>query len=150
VIQPKLFRTNLGAMRGLEYAQQVEISVDGARVHLATFGGDDDFRASLKNPTLAGDDVDGRLRVRLKLTPAGTTSASRSSKRAATQNSWRLQPFLRSSHDTFEPTGYPHLDSFTVTGPTIPTAPGDTPSRRGSSRASPLRPRRKKPAPGRS
>jgi len=67
VIQPRLFRTNLGAMRGLEYAQQIEILVDGARVHLASFGGDDDFKASLKNPTLAGDDVDNRGRVRLKL-----------------------------------------------------------------------------------
>ena len=36
VIQPKLFRTNLGAMRGLEYPHQIEITVDGARVHLAT------------------------------------------------------------------------------------------------------------------
>ena len=36
VIQPRLFRTNLGAMRGLEYPHQLEITVDGARVHLAT------------------------------------------------------------------------------------------------------------------
>jgi hypothetical protein len=60
VIQPRLFRTNLGAMRGLEYPHQLEITVDGARVHLASFGGDDDFKASLRNPTLAGDDVENR------------------------------------------------------------------------------------------
>src|SRR4029077_15385677 len=40
--QVKLFRTNLGTMRGLEFPHQLEISVDGARVHLASFGGDTD------------------------------------------------------------------------------------------------------------
>ena len=33
--QVRLFRTNLGTMRGLEYPHQLEISVDGERVHLA-------------------------------------------------------------------------------------------------------------------
>src|SRR5262249_37897440 len=40
VFQVKLFRTNLGTMRGLEYPHQLEITVDGERVHLASFGGD--------------------------------------------------------------------------------------------------------------
>src|SRR5437867_5183354 len=35
--QVKLFRTNLGTTRGLEYRHQLEIAVDGERVHLATF-----------------------------------------------------------------------------------------------------------------
>ena len=125
-----LFRTNLGAMRGLDAPHQLEITVDGARVQLATFGGDEDFRASLRNPTLAGDDVD---------TPgAGAGEAHRRPhtigvafiEKPAAQNSWRLQPFVRSSHDTFDPTGYPHLDVFSVTGPYNATGSGDTPSRR--------------------
>ena len=41
-------------MRGLEYPHQLEITVDGARVHLASFGGDEDFKASLKNPDAGG------------------------------------------------------------------------------------------------
>jgi mono/diheme cytochrome c family protein len=130
VIQPRLFRTNLGAMRGLEYPQQIEISVDGARVHVAAFGGDEDFKASLKNPTLAGDDVENRGRARVKLTAGPHDIGVAFVARAPVQNSWRLQPFIRSSHDTFDPTGYPHVDSFTVTGPYNPTGPGDTPSRR--------------------
>jgi hypothetical protein len=130
VIQPRLFRTNLGAMRGLEYPHQLEITVDGARVHLASFGGDDDFKASLRNPTLAGDDVDGRARTRVKLTAGPHTIGVAFIEKPASQNSWRLQPFVRSSHDTFDPTGYPHLDVFSVTGPYNPSGPGDTPSRR--------------------
>jgi hypothetical protein len=130
VIQAKLFRTNLGAMRGLEYPHQIEVTVDGARVHLASFGGDADFKASLANPTVAGDDVDARTRVRVKL-PAGPHEIGVAFiERAPAQNSWRLQPFIRSSHDTFDPTGYPHIDVFTVTGPYDATGPGDTPSRR--------------------
>ena len=31
----RLFRTNLGTMRGLEFPHQLEITVDGTRVHLA-------------------------------------------------------------------------------------------------------------------
>jgi hypothetical protein len=130
VIQPRLFRTNLGAMRGLEYAHQLEITVDGARVHLASFGGDEDFKASLKNPTLAGDDVEARSRARVKLTAGPHTIGVAFIEKTAAQNSWRLQPFLRSSHDTFDPTGYPHIDVFSVTGPYNPTGSGDTPSRR--------------------
>jgi hypothetical protein len=130
VIQPRLFRTNLGAMRGLEYPHQLEITVDGARVHLATFGGDEDFKASLRNPTLAGDDVENRSRVRVTLTAGPHTVGVAFIEKPAAQNSWRLQPFIRSSHDTFDPTGYPHVDVFSVTGPYNPTGPGDTPSRR--------------------
>ncbi len=65
VITVRLFRTNLGAMRGLENPHQLEVSVDGQRVHLAAFGGEADFKASLQNPTAAGDDVDGRFTVRV-------------------------------------------------------------------------------------
>ena len=50
VIQPRLFRTNLGAMRGLEYPHQLEITVDGARVHLSTFGGDRGFQGLAPEP----------------------------------------------------------------------------------------------------
>jgi hypothetical protein len=130
VIQPRLFRTNLGAMRGLEYEHQIEISVDGARVHLGTFGGDEDFKASLRNPTLAGDDVEARARAKVRLTAGPHTIGVAFIEKTAAQNSWRLQPFLRSSHDTFDPTGYPHLDVFSVTGPYNAAGPGDTPSRR--------------------
>ena len=130
VIQPRLFRTNLGAMRGLEYEHQIEISVDGARVHLAAFGGDEDFKASLRNPTLAGDDVEARARAKVRLTAGPHTIGVAFIEKTAAQNSWRLQPFLRSSHDTFDPTGYPHIDVFSVTGPYDASGPGDTPSRR--------------------
>ena len=44
----KLFRTNLGVVRGLEYEHQLEYTVDGERLHLSRVGGEEDFRANLK------------------------------------------------------------------------------------------------------
>ena len=65
--QVRLFRTNLGTTRGLEYPHQLEISVDGERVHLASFGGDKEIAASSDNPTTTGDAVDGRFTARVPL-----------------------------------------------------------------------------------
>jgi mono/diheme cytochrome c family protein len=93
VIQVKLMRTNTGAVRGLEWPRQLEILVDGRRVHLAGFGGDADLRALYHNPTLASDDIDARLKVRVRL-PAGPHqigAAFLKKTNAASVN--RLQPF---------------------------------------------------------
>jgi hypothetical protein len=129
LISVKYFRTNLGAMRGLEYRHQIEITVDGQRVHLGTFGGDDDFKAALQNPTMAADSAEARSQVRVAL-KAGPRSIGVAFLRESGENTLRLQPFIRSSNDTLDPTGHAHIDSFTVTGPFDPTGPGDTPSRR--------------------
>jgi hypothetical protein len=129
LIQVKYFRTNLGAMRGLEYPHQIEITVDGARVHLGSFGGDEDFKAALENITLAADSAEARSEVRVPLN-AGPHDIGVAFLQEPGENTVRLQPFIRSSNDTLDPTGHAHIDRFTVTGPFDPTGPGDTPSRR--------------------
>jgi hypothetical protein len=131
VLQPTLFRTNLGAMRGLEYPNTLEITVDGERVHLGEFGGDADFKANLENITAAADAVEARFNKRLHLKAGPHEIGVAFLERSATQNTLRLQSFIRSSNDTLDPAGHPHLLTFTVTGPFNPTGPGDTPSRRG-------------------
>ena len=129
LLQTKLFRTNLGAMRGLEYAHQLEITVDGERKHVASFGGEADFKAALENITEAADAVDARFTIRLPL-KAGPHAIGVAFLEARSENTLRLQPFLRSSNDTLDPAGQPHIDTFTITGPFQATGPGDTPSRR--------------------
>jgi hypothetical protein len=129
-LQVRLFRTNLSAMRGLEYPHRLEITVDGERVHLASFGGEADFVASQMNPTLAGDAVDARLRVRLSLKAGPRSIGAAFLQRSAAQDSLQLRPFLRSSADTVDATGRPHVDTLTISGPFKATGPGDTPSRR--------------------
>jgi mono/diheme cytochrome c family protein len=126
----RLFRTNLGVVRGLEYDHQLEYSVDGQRVHLSQVGGDDDFKANLKNMTKAGDEVEARAQFKMPLKAGPHTIAVAFLERSAAPNPLRLQPFVRSSNDTLDTIGHPHLDTFTLTGPFAPTGPGDTPSRR--------------------
>jgi cytochrome c551/c552 len=130
VLQPKYFRTNLGVLRGLEYPNQCETTVDGRRVHLASFGGDADFKANLINMTTAADAVEARCAVRVKLTAGPHVITAAFLRGSSSENSVRLQPFIRSSNDTLDPAGHPHLDSFVITGPYNPTGSGDTPSRR--------------------
>ena len=129
VIKAKLFRTNLGAMRGLELPNQFEVTVDGERVHLVNVGGEKDHLAHLANPTVAGDEIDNRLTVRVKL-KAGPHTIAVAWVQNSAQPPWKLQPFIRSSIDTIDMTGRPHIDRFAITGPFNATGPGDTPSRR--------------------
>jgi mono/diheme cytochrome c family protein len=129
-IQVKLYRTNLGAMRGLELPHQLEISVDGARVHTASFGGDADFKASLANITAAADAVDARFTVQIPLKAGPRSIGIAFLEESPAQGGLRLQPFIRSSNDTLDATGHPHVERVIVTGPFNATGPGDTPSRR--------------------
>ena len=128
--QVKLFRTNLGTMRGLEYPHQLEISVDGQRVHLATFGGDKEITASSENPTTTGDEVDGRFSVRLPLKAGPRRIGVAFLEKTHALNTRRLQNYARSSSDTIDFSGLPHIDEVLLSGPFNPTGPGDTPSRR--------------------
>jgi hypothetical protein len=130
IVQPRLFRTSLGVTRGLEYPHRLEISVDGERVHLASFGGDVDFRASLANSTKLADEVDARLRVRLSLRAGPHAIAVAFLEKSGALGTSRLQPFVRSSTDPIDHAGVPHLDTLLVTGPFDARGSGDSPSRR--------------------
>ena len=130
VFQAKLFRTNLNIVRGLEYAHQVEVAIDGARVYLATIGGRDDLESLFDKPTDTGDAVDARLRVRVPVTAGPHDVSVAFVEDPPVAEPLRLQPFLRSSIDNFDWAGRPHIQTFTITGPFNATGPGDTPSRR--------------------
>jgi hypothetical protein len=128
--QVRLFRTNLGTMRGLEYPHQLEISVNGERVHLASFGGDKEIIASSDNPTITGDDVDGRFTVRVPLKAGPAKIGVAFLEKTHALNTRRLQSYVRSSADTIDFSGNPHIDEVILTGPFNVTGVGDTPSRR--------------------
>jgi hypothetical protein len=129
-LSSKFFRTNLGVMRGLEYEHWLEYAVDGKRVHLFRVGGDEDWAANLENNTLIGDQIEERSRVRVRLTPGPHDITVGWLDRGAAVDPYRVRPPIRSSHDTRDPLGIPHLLTFTVAGPYDPGASGDTPSRR--------------------
>jgi mono/diheme cytochrome c family protein len=128
--QTRLYRTNLNIPRGLQYASQFEISIDGKPVHRVTIGGTDDLAKMFDAPTDTGDAVEARMRVRVKV-PAGAHDVTAAFvDNLAVKDTLRVQPFLRSSADNFEWAGQPHIQTFAITGPFNPTGSGDTASRR--------------------
>jgi hypothetical protein len=127
--QAKLYRTNLNIVRGLQTMQQVEFSVDGQRIHLATIGGPQDLASLFEKPTDTGDAVDARLQVRVPVPAGPHTVAAAFLSDSQFAEPVRLQPFLRSSVDNFDWAGHPHLQTLSVSGPFQPIGPGTTPSR---------------------
>jgi hypothetical protein len=124
------FRTNLGVLRGLEYEHQLEYAVDGVRVHLTRLGGPVDWAANLENNTLIADEIEERAKVRVHL-PAGPREVTAAwLKKSDAIDPVRATRPVRSSHDTRDPLGIPHLMTFTIAGPFKPQGAGDTPSRR--------------------
>jgi cytochrome c551/c552 len=130
IVKVKLLQTNLGSVRGLEYPQQLEISVDGARVHLVPMGGPADFAILPENAEEIAEALDARLIVRVPISAGPHDIVATFIQRTDAQGGHRLQPFLRSNVDATDHTGLPHIESFTITGPFGTTATGDTPSRR--------------------
>ncbi|HXD75518.1 MAG TPA: DUF1587 domain-containing protein, partial [Vicinamibacterales bacterium] len=128
-IKVSFFRTNFGNLRGLEHPHQVELAVDGARVRLVTIGGEADLKAAFEKPTETADAVDARLAMRLPLTAGPHTITVAFVENAPLVDTVRLEPFIRSSYDTLDWTGRPHLDRVTITGPLNVRGHGTTPSR---------------------
>jgi mono/diheme cytochrome c family protein len=138
VLQATLFRTNVDVTRGLEFPRQVELAVDGERVFLHTIGGEavtqpgEDGRRNEGTGRARllprSDQVDLSLQVRVHLTagPKDVTAAFLQRSRAADPR--KMQPY-RSSFDTYDATGVPHIETLIVKGPYSVDAPGDTPSR---------------------
>jgi hypothetical protein len=130
VFKVKLLQTNLGSIRGLEYTDQLEITIDGERVHLAPVGGAAEYSAAPDNATDVANGIEARLQVRVPakagLRAVGVTFLQKT----AAQRGNHLQPFLRTTLIATDHTGLPHIESFSITGPFNATGPGDTPSRR--------------------
>jgi hypothetical protein len=130
LIKVKLLQTNLGSVRGLEYPEQVEVTLDGERVHLATIGGPADYTASTENATDVANAIDARLQVRVKAQAGPRSIGVAFLQKAAAEGGNRLQSFLRTTLIATDHLGLPHVESVTITGPFNATGPGDTPSRR--------------------
>ncbi len=125
-----LARTQLGMMRGLEYPHPFEVALDGRRLHAVTIGGYQDIDEAFYTPTETGDAIEARMAVRVRVPAGPHTVAFGFAENLSIYDTVRLQPFLRSSQDTFDWTGRPHILSLEVAGPFNASGPGDTPSRR--------------------
>jgi hypothetical protein len=129
VIKPSLWRSNSGFVRGLLHPHEMEITVDGERVHLASIGGEADFTPLIHYPVETGGKIDGRLHVRVPVKAGprvvGVTFLDKSASSVPPEV---LQPF-QSTLDPFDSYGVPQVDNVVIGGPFAVSGPGDTPSR---------------------
>ena len=129
VIKVKLQETTLGQIRGLEYVNQVEVLLDGERIHLAEIGGPEDYVGSADNATDVLNNIGARLTVRVPVTAGPHAIAAAFIGRSAVQGGQRLQYFRRTNVDTTDHTGFAHVEYLSIAGPFKATGTARTPSR---------------------
>jgi hypothetical protein len=127
--QIRLQQTNFGNLRGLDYPHQIETTIDGERVHLAMIGGTADLAMMFEEPQNAGDRIEARLAATVQVKAGSRAVGVAFIRNLPIGDTRRLQQFLRSSVDTLDWTGLPHIQTLTITGPFDATGPGETPSR---------------------
>jgi mono/diheme cytochrome c family protein len=125
----KLLRNIVGYMIGLEFGHLVEVTVDGERVFVTQVGGEEDNLASDRNMSETADKIDERLKARVPVKAGPRMMGVAFVRRNRAESDEPLQPHER-NHDLQDMNGIPLIDFVSVTGPTNPTGPGDTPSRR--------------------
>ena len=125
----KLVRNIVGYLTGLEFAHQVEISIDGERVFVAQVGGEEDNRASDLAMSQTADKIDERLKTKAFVKAGPHTVGVTFIKRNHAESDEPLQPHER-NHDLQDMNGLPLIDFVSVRGPYNSKGPGDTPSRR--------------------
>jgi mono/diheme cytochrome c family protein len=130
VIRVRLWRATADAIKGLEELHQVEISVDGNRVKLATIGGKDEAELSYTNSGKSALEIDARLTVHVPMKAGPRTVVATFMAEGESQDDNILQPFERANLDPLDFRGLPAVDRVSITGPLNSTGPGDTPSRK--------------------
>ena len=141
VISPKLWKTNNWVIRGIMRPNQLEITLDGERVHLATIGGpnepftygsDDDVAAGTAqdaSPEDVNNRIFERLQVRLPVKAGPHAVGVTFIYQSAGQEPQLLQP-LESRIDAVDAAGLAQVDFVLISGPFKAARASDTPSRR--------------------
>ena len=124
-----MLRNIVGYITGLEFAHQLEITIDGTRVFLAPVGGEEDNKLMDTNLGIAGDTIDARLKTRVPVKAGPHTVVVTFLRRDSAESDEPLEPFTR-DHDLQNMNGLPLIERVQITGPFQATGPGDTPSRR--------------------
>ena len=123
-----LLRNIVGYITGLEFAHQLEVTIDGRRVFLAPVGGEEDNKMMDTNLGVAGDTLDARLKTRVPVKAGPHTVVVTFLRRDSAESDEPLEPFTR-DHDLQNMNGLPLIERVQITGPFQATGPGDTPSR---------------------
>jgi mono/diheme cytochrome c family protein len=126
----RLWRTTQDQIRGLAEPNQIEVTVDGARVVLATIGGKADYEAMVRSSGESQADIDRRLTFTIPVKAGERTVNVAFLKRADALDDHAYEPFERTTIDPVTWFGDPHVDRISLTGPFNVRGQGETPSRR--------------------
>src|SRR5499427_2563418 len=130
IIRPKLWKTTVNQIGGLELPHELEITFDGERVKLAPVGGAEDEGKSYEFPSSTAGEIERRFETRIPI-KAGTHAIGVAFlKKSSAPPVELLQPFLRDRIDPISPAGIPELDRVTIEGPFNARTSTDSPSRR--------------------
>jgi hypothetical protein len=130
VIRPKLWKTTVNQVGGLELPHELEITFDGERVRLARVGGAEDERNSYAFPSSTAEEIEKRFELRMPVKAGPHSISVAFLKKSSAPPVELLQPFLRDRIDPINPAGIPELDRVTIEGPFNVKGAGDSPSRR--------------------
>src|SRR4030095_6803944 len=130
VIRPKLWKTTVNQVGGLELPHDLEVTLDGDRIRLARVGGAEDERNSYEFPTSTADEIEKRFEIRIPVKAGHHAIGVAFLKKSSAPSVDLLQPFLRDRIDPISPAGIPELDRVTIEGPFNVKGPGESPSRR--------------------
>jgi mono/diheme cytochrome c family protein len=130
VFKIRLWRATADLIKGLEEPHRVELSVDGVRVKVITFGGPADRDLAYENSGKSADEIDKRLTIKAQVNAGPHTIVATFLTESEAENDAILEPFLRTNLDALDYRGLPVVDRLSLSGPYYPTGPGDTPSRR--------------------
>ena len=126
----RFWGNTVNTVRGLELPSQVEATLDGARVKIATIGGQQDADLGNTNPTASAEQLSKRIELLIPVT-AGPHDVGFTFLQQSTGPSVELlQPYMREKVDPINTAGIPEIDWVSISGPYEPTGPGDTPSHR--------------------
>ena len=134
VIAPTLWKTNNWVIRGIMRSHELEILLDGRRIHLVDVGGPSvQYGSGDDGGALSPEDVNKRVFESLKVrvpVRAGTHEVGVTFVHQSVGQEPQLLEPLESRIDAVDGAGVPQVDGVTITGPFNSTGPGDTPSRR--------------------
>jgi len=126
----RFWANTVNTVRGLEFPTRVEITLDGARVKLATIGGQEDADLGNTNPTASAEQISKRVELQIPVKAGPHTVTVDFIEKSEGPNVDILQPFGREKLDPVNTAGIPEVDWVSITGPIKATGSGDTPSRR--------------------
>jgi mono/diheme cytochrome c family protein len=129
VFKIRLWRATAELIKGLEEPHRIELSVDGVRAKVVTFGGPADRDLAYENSGKSADEIDKRLTIRVPVKAGPRTVVATFLTESEAQNDAILQPFLRTNLDALDYRGLSVVDRLSIGGPYAATGPGDTPNR---------------------